>query len=97
MNVLLRIVRIKSMCKAAGVEKLNVGARGATVEFHGNRFARPEGLVDFIKARNGAARIKGDKLVVISEFPSEADRIKGAFSIARDLAVHAGAAKQRTD
>ncbi|MGC1262256.1 MAG: transcription-repair coupling factor, partial [Jannaschia helgolandensis] len=96
-NVLLRIVRIKSMCKAAGVEKLNVGARGATVEFHGNRFARPEGLVDFIKARNGAARIKGDKLVVISEFPSEADRIKGAFSIARDLAVHAGAAKQRTD
>ncbi|MCK0169270.1 transcription-repair coupling factor [Jannaschia sp. S6380] len=94
-NVLLRIVRIKSMCKAAGIEKLNVGAKGATVEFHGNRFARPEGLVDYIKAQNGAAKIKGDKLVVLGDFASEADRIKGGFAIARDLAVHAGAAKAR--
>ena len=96
-NVLLRIVRIKALCKAAGVEKLNVGDKGATVEFHGNRFARPEGLVDFIKARNGTAKIKGDKLVVIESFPSEADRIKGAFALARDLAVHAGVTKQKSD
>ncbi|SDY59690.1 transcription-repair coupling factor [Jannaschia faecimaris] len=96
-NVLLRIVRIKALCKAAGVEKLNVGAKGATVEFFANRFARPEGLVDFIRSKSGAAKIKGDKLVVIQEFPSEADRIKGAFSIARDLAVHAGATKQKSE
>ncbi|MFO6465641.1 transcription-repair coupling factor [Jannaschia sp. KMU-145] len=92
-NVLLRVVRIKSLCKSAGIEKLNVGAKGATVEFHGNRFARPEGLVDYIKSKNGAAKIKGDKLVLAQDFPSEADRIKGAFSVARDLAVHAGAVK----
>ncbi len=96
-NVLLRIVRIKSLCKAAGVEKLNVGAKGATIEFHANRFARPEGLVDFIKSKHGAAKVKGDKLVVIEAFPSEADRIKGAFAIARDLAVHAGVTKQKSD
>ena len=93
-NVLMRIVRIKAMCKAAGIEKLNVGEKGATVEFHGNRFARPEGLVDFIKSERGAATIKGDRLVLKRDFPAEADRIKGAFSLARDLAVHAGAAKR---
>ncbi|WP_371154822.1 transcription-repair coupling factor [Jannaschia sp. 2305UL9-9] len=96
-NMLLRIVRIKAFCKAAGIEKLNVGAKGATVEFHGNKFARPEGLVDFIKARKGTAKIKGDKLVILEEFVKEADRIKGAFAIARDLAVQAGAAKVRAD
>ncbi|UWQ17557.1 transcription-repair coupling factor [Jannaschia sp. M317] len=96
-NVLLRVVRIKAMCKAAGIEKLNVGAKGATVEFHQNRFARPEGLVAFIKDRKGTAKIKGDKLVVLQEFPKEGDRIKGGFAIARDLAVHAGTAKVRAD
>ena len=94
-NVLMRVVRIKSLCKAAGIAKLNVGEKGATVEFHGNRFARPEGLVTFIKDRGGAAKIKGDKLVILGAFKSEADRIKGAFSIARDLAVEAGAVKVR--
>ncbi|MEM9797987.1 MAG: transcription-repair coupling factor [Pseudomonadota bacterium] len=92
-NVLLRVVRIKALCKAAGIEKLNVGDKGATVEFHGNRFARPEGLVSYIKAQDGAAKIKGDKLVLKRDFPKEADRIKGAFAIARDLAVEAGAVK----
>ena len=94
-NLLLRIVRIKAFCKAAGIEKLNVGAKGATVEFHGNRFARPEGLVDFIKSKNGGAKIKGDKLVVIADFASEADRVKGGFAIAKDLAVRAGATKPK--
>ncbi|CTQ33825.1 transcription-repair coupling factor [Jannaschia rubra] len=96
-NVLLRVVRIKALCKAAGISRLSVGGKGATVEFHLNRFARPEGLVDFIKEQKGAAKIKGDKLVIAQDFASEADRIKGAFSIARDLAVHAGAAKVRAD
>ncbi|MEM7709799.1 MAG: hypothetical protein AAF264_03435, partial [Pseudomonadota bacterium] len=90
-------VRIKALCKAAGIEKLNVGAKGATVEFHGNKFAKPEGLVDYIKAKDGAAKIKGDKLVLVQDFAKEADRIKGAFSIARDLAVHAGAVKVKAE
>ena len=93
-NVLLRVVRIKALCKAAGIEKLNVGDKGATVEFHGNRFARPEGLVEFVRDRKGAARIKGDKLVIVQDFADEGERIKGASSIARDLVLAAGAGKK---
>ena len=85
-NVLLRVVRIKAMCKRAGIEKLSVGAKGATVEFHGNRFADPAGLVDFIKSWKGAAQVKGDKLVIRAAAESEGERVKGAFAIARDLA-----------
>ena len=37
-------------------------------------------------AQAGQARIKDNKLVVLRDWPSEADRIKGAFAIVRDLA-----------
>ncbi|PWJ14391.1 transcription-repair coupling factor [Jannaschia seohaensis] len=90
-NVLMRIVRIKAMCKAAGIEKLTVGQKGATVEFHQGKFANPAGLVEFIQGWKGAAQIKGDKIVIRAEAKTEAERIKGAFSIAKDLAVAARA------
>ncbi|UWQ21190.1 transcription-repair coupling factor [Jannaschia sp. W003] len=85
-NVLLRVVRIKAMCKRAGIEKLNVGAKGATVEFHGNRFADPAGLVDYLKSWKGAAQVKGDRIVIKAAAETEGERVKGAFAIARDLA-----------
>jgi transcription-repair coupling factor (superfamily II helicase) len=96
-NVLMRVVRIKAMCKAAGIEKLTVGEKGATVEFHRGKFANPAGLVEFIQGWKGAAQIKGDKIVIRAEAKTEADRIKGAFAVARDLAVAAGAVKRKAD
>jgi len=92
-NTLMLIVRIKAMCKRAGISKLDAGPKGATIQFHNDKFANPAGLVDFLKAQGGAARVNGTKIVLTGEMKSEADRIKGAFNIARDLAevVKAGA------
>jgi len=85
-NTLLLIVRIKAMCKRAGIRRLDAGPKGATIQFHGDRFANPAGLVDFLKAQGGAARVNGTKIVLSGEMKTEAERIKGAFNIARDLA-----------
>ncbi|MES2667315.1 MAG: transcription-repair coupling factor [Pseudomonadota bacterium] len=85
-NTLLLIVRIKSMCKRAGIARLDAGPKGATVQFHQDKFANPGGLVDFIKAYGPGARIAGNKVVLGADWKSEGDRIKGAFAIARDLA-----------
>ena len=85
-NTLMLIVRIKSMCKRAGISRLDAGPKGATVQFHNDKFANPAGLVDFIKAQGPAARIQGNKIVLLAPMVSESDRIKGAFAIARDLA-----------
>jgi transcription-repair coupling factor (superfamily II helicase) len=85
-NTLLLIVRIKSMCKRAGVSRLDAGPKGATVQFHKDKFANPAGLVDFIKARSPGARIAGNKIVLAADWKTEGDRIKGSFAIARDLA-----------
>jgi transcription-repair coupling factor (superfamily II helicase) len=84
-NTLMLIVRIKSMCKRAGISRLDAGPKGATVQFHNDKFANPAGLVDFIKA-DPQARVQGNKIVMLRDWKSESDRIKGAFAIAKDLA-----------
>jgi len=85
-NTLMLIVRIKAMCKKAGISKLDGGPKGATIQFHNDKFATPEGLVDFIRDQNGLAKVKDNKIVVRRDWRKESDKIKGAFAIARDLA-----------
>ena len=85
-NTLMVIVRIKALCKKAGISRLDVGPKGATVQFHQDKFGNPAGLVEFVKAQGPAARIAGNKIVLVGEMKTEADRIKGAFNVARDLA-----------
>jgi len=47
--------------------------------------------VDFIQDQRGLARVKDNKIIVRRDWKLERDRIKGAFAIARDLAVKARA------
>ncbi len=91
-NTLLLVVRIKTMCRRAGIGKLDVGPKGVTVQFHQDKFANPAGLVDFIHAERGAARVKDNKIIVARAWTTEAERIKGSFAIAKDLAEKAQAA-----
>ncbi|MFO1203562.1 MAG: transcription-repair coupling factor [Tabrizicola sp.] len=93
-NTLMLIVRIKAMAKRAGIAKLDAGPKGATIQFHNDKFANPAGLVDFLKAQGPAARVNGNKIVLTGEMKTEADRIKGAFNIARDLAEVVKAGKK---
>ena len=94
-NTLLLVVRIKAMCKRAGIARLDGGPKGATVQFHNDKFASPEGLVEFIQDQRGRAKVKDNKIVVRRDWNKDADKIKGAFAIARDLAEKAGALKSK--
>ena len=85
-NTLLLVVRIKSVCKKAGIGKLDGGPKGATVQFYNDKFISPEGLVEFIKNQNGTAKIKDNKLIIRRDWKKNSDKFKGAFAIARDLA-----------
>jgi transcription-repair coupling factor (superfamily II helicase) len=85
-NTLMLIVRIKAMAKRAGISRIDAGPKGATIQFHNDKFANPAGLVEFIKAQGQAAKVQGNKIVISAVWKSDADRIKGAFGIARDLA-----------
>ncbi|RVT84006.1 transcription-repair coupling factor [Rhodobacteraceae bacterium CCMM004] len=88
-NTLLLVVRIKAECKKAGIAKLDAGPKGVTIQFHNDKFANPAGLVAFVQAQNGHAKVKDNKIVVRRDWTKTSDKIKGAFSIAQDLAKHA--------
>ncbi|MEM1234455.1 MAG: transcription-repair coupling factor [Pseudomonadota bacterium] len=95
-NTLLLVVRIKAMCKRAGIARLDGGPKGATVQFHNDKFASPEGLVSFIQDQRGLAKVKDNKIVVRRDWKKDSDKIKGAFAIARDLAEKAGTFKAKS-
>ena len=87
-NTLLLVVRIKALCKRAGISKLDGGPKGVTIRFHNDKFVSPEGLVKFMEDQYGSAKIKDNKLVIRRDWQKDNDKIKGAFAIANDL-VHA--------
>ena len=55
----------------------------------------PKGLVEFIEAQNGLAKVKDNKIVVRRDWKTDKDKIRGSFSIAQDLAKHARSAKAK--
>ncbi len=90
-ETLLKVMRIKALAKRAMIAKLDVGPKGATVTFHQDKFPNPAGLVSYLTAQRGAAKVDGNRIVFRAEWKTEAERIKGAFGIARDLAAAAKA------
>ena len=86
-ETLLLVVRIKALCKRAGIARLDGGPKGATVQFHHDKYANPAGLVQFLHAQNGAAKVKDNKIVIRRDWPTDKPRLAGAFTIARDLAA----------
>ncbi|MEN8888497.1 MAG: transcription-repair coupling factor [Celeribacter marinus] len=93
-NTLLLVVRIKEKCRAAGIARLDGGPKGATIQFHNDKYANPVGLMEFIHDQKGQAKVKDNKIVVRREWKTDRDKIKGAFAIAQDLARHAKIATQ---
>ncbi len=91
-NTLLVVVRIKAMCKRAHIARLDAGPKGATIQFHLDKFPNPRGLVEFLHAQDQLARIRDNKVIVRRDWSDEKEKLRGAFAIARDLAEKARAA-----
>ena len=47
-RTLLAVVRLKQLCREAGVERIDAGPKGAVLTFRKNSFARPENLLAYI-------------------------------------------------
>ncbi|HXT05839.1 MAG TPA: transcription-repair coupling factor [Roseiarcus sp.] len=89
-DLLLKLVRIKALCRASHVEKLDAGPRGMTIAFRDNSFANPAGLVKWVTA-NEEARVRPDMRIVVSgEFEALSDRLAAALKTMREIARLAG-------
>ena len=85
-ETLLQVVLLKSLCRQAGVEKLDVGPKGMVLGFRANRFANPGALVQWVAGQGGAVKLRPDhKLALAQEMPYEA-RIREARRLLTALA-----------
>lgn len=94
---LLQVVGIKALCRQANIEKVDAGPKGVVLAFRDNQFANPEGLIGFIREHGPYAKIRNDKngqrLVILEEWDTPEERLKGTATILRRLAKIAGQAK----
>ena len=84
---LLEIVALKHWCRMAGIDKLEVGPRGAVISFRDNRFANPGGLVQFISTQAGTITLRPNhKLVYRRDWADSARRIQGVRRLVQQIA-----------
>ena len=88
---LLKVVRIKQLCRRAGVEKVDAGPKGTVLSFRKDKFANPEGLIGFLQEQAGAAKLRPDhKLVVTKAWETPDRRLRGVSNIMVTLAKLVG-------
>ncbi len=88
---LLKVVALKTLCRSAGVERIEAGPKGAVLTFHRNEFANPAGLVDFITKQAGTAKLRPDhRLVFIRNWGNADARFEGVRQLMQELTVIAG-------
>ncbi|MHA1114137.1 MAG: TRCF domain-containing protein, partial [Alphaproteobacteria bacterium] len=84
---LLATVAIKQHCRAAGIERIEAGPKGAVLAFHRNQFANPEKLVAYIGGQTGTAKLRPDhRLVLLRAWTDPATRLAGVRDLAAELA-----------
>jgi transcription-repair coupling factor (superfamily II helicase) len=90
-DLLLKLVRIKALCRRAHVEKLDAGAKGLTLAFRDNAFANPSGLVKWVTSQGSLARVRPDmRIVIAGDYEALKDRLEGALGVMREIAKIAG-------
>jgi transcription-repair coupling factor (superfamily II helicase) len=85
---LLDTVVIKQLCRAAGVEKLDVGPKGAMISFHNNHFNHVDQLMAWVMKQAGTVKIRPDqKLIYSRAWEQPEKRLRGARGLMGELAL----------
>ena len=84
---LLDIVKIKQLCREAGVAQLDAGPKGAIIAFHQNTPPNPEALLAWMQLKPGSVKLRPDqKISVLRSWDNVKERVKGIQSLMTDLA-----------
>ena len=90
---LLKVVAIKGLCRQAHASKVDVGPKGAVVQFRADAFPNPLALIKLVQSRPHEWRIRPDhKVVVKGEWETPEQRLNAAERILTSLAKAAMAA-----
>ncbi len=85
---LLDIVRIKTLCRNLGIDRLEAGPKGLVIGFRNNKVANPQALVSFVSEEGRKAKVRPDHTIVLMrDWPTPEERIRGTMVILRRLAA----------
>ena len=93
---LVKLIQIKRQAIEANIAKIDVGAKGTLVSFHGDEFPDPAGLFAYVERLNGAVKLRPDsKLVVNRAWGDPKARLNGLLQLTKGLSAIARKAKKR--
>ena len=79
-------LRIKALCKAAGIVRLDAGPKGVVLAFRNNKFANPTALIDHIARNPARIKLRADQtLFIAAETAGDANRLTVADAIAHEI------------
>ena len=82
---LLQVMALKRGCRQAGVERVEAGPKGMVLQFRGNAFANPGGLVGWLGTQKGGIKLRPDhKLAIVREMVV-GERIRTARDVLTSL------------
>jgi len=85
-NSLLDIINLKQLCKKAGIEKLDVGPKGALIKFYRNKFEPLDRLIGFIQNNHNNISLKQDsQLVIRQDWLNDSTRLDGTKKLVQQL------------
>ncbi len=84
---LLQTVSVKQLCRAAGIDRIDAGPKGAVISFRKDKFAKPERLIQWITNQGGTVKVRPDqKLVLMRAWDDAAQRLGGMKKTLGELA-----------
>ena len=92
---LIKLIQIKRLAIEANIAKIDVGAKGSLVSFHGDAFPDPVGLINYAARLEGTIKLRPDsKIVVTRAWADPLARLNGLFQLTKGLSAIARKARK---
>ena len=93
---LIKLIEIKRQAIEANIAKIDVGAKGTLVSFHGDSFPDPLGLIAYAERLAGTIKLRPDHKIVVTRVWAVAEaRLHGLFQLTKGLSAIARKAQAR--
>ena len=93
---LIRLIEIKRQAIDANIAKIDVGAKGTLVSFHGDSFPDPGGLIAYAERLAGTIKLRPDNKIAVTRAWGNAEaRLNGLFQLTKGLSTIARKAQAR--
>ncbi len=84
---LLDIMAIKQLCRAANVDRVDAGPKGAVIGFYKDTPKNPQKIMHWIDSKRGSVKLRphDQKIVITRPWETAADRVKGVRSLMTEI------------